>query len=54
MQLPHSFNYLDTPNTTSAVTYAPYFKSTTGNAVYFNTTDGVYWMIGLTAMEIEG
>ena len=54
MQIPHSFNYLDTPNTTSAVTYAPYFKSTTGNAVYFNTTDGVYWMIGLTAMEIEG
>ena len=46
MQLPHSFNYLDTPSTTSAVTYAPYFKSTSGNAVYFNTTDlFIGWLV---------
>jgi len=53
MQLPHSFSFLDTPNTTSAVTYTPYFRSETANAVYFNTTDGGNWNVSLTIMEIE-
>ena len=52
MQIPHSFNYLDSPNTTSAVKYAPYFKSDTSNAIYFNTTDSGNWNINLTIMEI--
>ena len=51
-QQPHSFSYLDSPNTTSAVKYAPYFKSQTGETIYFSTTDIVYWNINLTIMEI--
>ena len=54
LQLPHSFTYLDSPNTTSAVKYAPYFNSQTGNAVYFNTTDSGNWNVNLTIMEIAG
>jgi len=53
MQIPHSFNYLDSPNTTSSVTYAPYFNSQTGNAVYFNTPDSGNWNVNLTIMEIK-
>jgi len=53
LQIPHSFSFLDTPNTTSAVTYTPYFRSETANAVYFNTPDNGNWNVSLTIMEIE-
>lgn len=38
MQAPYSLLYLDTPATTSSITYAPYFKNTgnSGGTVYFN------------------
>ena len=52
MQIPHSFNLLDSPNTTSAVTYSPYYRSNNGDAVYFSTPDGNPWLISLTIMEI--
>jgi hypothetical protein len=38
IQAPYSLLYLDSPATTSSVTYAPYFKNTgnSGGTVYFN------------------
>ena len=54
MQIPHSFSYLDSPNSTSAVKYAPYFNSQSGAAVYFNTTDSGNWNVNLTIMEVAG
>ena len=52
LQVPHSFNYLDSPNTTDAVTYAPYFRSNSSDAVYFNTPDGNPWVVNLTIIEV--
>jgi hypothetical protein len=43
----HSFNYLDSPATTSSISYQPYFRATAGT-VWFNN-GGV---VSLTLMEI--
>jgi len=48
--IPHSINYLDSPSTTSSITYRVYNRSGTGTNVdynYYNTGRVV-----LTAMEI--
>jgi hypothetical protein len=61
-QLTYSMKYLDSPNTTSQLTYAVYCKSSTGPAVYINrsgrdndaaTYDGRS-ISTLTVMEIAG
>jgi hypothetical protein len=44
----HTFNYLDSPATTSSISYQPYFKVTNGGSVWFNN-GGV---VSLTLMEI--
>jgi hypothetical protein len=44
----HTFNYLDSPATTSSISYQPYFKVTNGGSVWFNS-GGV---VSLTLMEI--
>lgn len=44
----HTFNYLDSPATTSSISYQPYFKVTNGGTVFFNS-GGV---VSLTLMEI--
>jgi hypothetical protein len=44
----HTFNYLDSPSTTSSISYQPYFKQTNGGTVWFNS-GGV---VSLTLMEI--
>lgn len=46
-----SMNYLDSPNTTSAITYKCYFKARTGGTAYFGATEGSRH---LTLMEIAG
>ena len=48
--VPFPVNHLDSPNTTSAVTYTIYHK-TTNNAVRYNA-DG--WELYFTAIEIKG
>ena len=51
--LSHSYNYLDSPNTTSAVTYKPYYKtSDASKAMLFNNSYAV--PITMTLMEIAG
>jgi len=46
----HSFNYLDSPSTTSSISYQPYFKVSGGSgSVWFNNNSGV---VSLTLMEI--
>ena len=46
----HSFNYLDSPATTSSISYQPYYKVGGGSgSVWFNNNSGV---ISLTLMEI--
>lgn len=61
-QLTYSMKYLDSPNTTSQITYAVYCKSSTGPVVYINrsgrdndaaTYDGRS-ISTLTVMEIAG
>ena len=50
--IPHSLVYLDSPATTSAVTYQPYYKTTnSGITVYFNMASPLVY---LTLMEIAG
>lgn len=46
----HSFSYLDSPATTSATIYTPYYRSYNGGTVYF--LDGTF-SITLTLMEIK-
>jgi hypothetical protein len=46
----HTMIMLDSPNTTSAVTYTVYFKSGTGASVRYNA-DG--WKLYIVAMEIS-
>ena len=50
----HSFNYLDSPNTTSAVTYSPYYRSRSGTVYFNNTESSNNWNVNLTIMEIQG
>lgn len=47
----HAGNYLDSPSTTSAVTYTLAFRSYTGNTVYSGDNGG---KSVITAMEIAG
>ena len=50
MAIAHSYSYLDSPATTSSVTYQPYVKNNSGSAtVYFNLAD-VY--VSMTLLEI--
>jgi hypothetical protein len=49
--LNHSYNYLDSPNTTSAVVYKPYYRTNNAsNSMHFNNSFGV--PITMTLMEI--
>jgi len=49
----HSLNYLDSPSSTSSVTYTIYYRSSTGATAYF--ADGnTYGNATLTLMEIKG
>jgi hypothetical protein len=51
----HSYMYLDSPATTSATTYTPYFRrGTTGGAgtYYFNLTQSTGPTVTITLMEI--
>jgi len=51
--LSHSYNYLDSPNTTSAVTYKPYYKtSDSSKSMLFNNSYAV--PITMTLLEIAG
>jgi len=49
---PHSMSVLDSPSTTSSVTYTVYFRSLNGNEVQFSADDRGTTTI--TAMEIAG
>jgi hypothetical protein len=51
LQLPASASYLDSPATTSSVTYALYFKSATGSTVYYNANAV---QANIILMEIAG
>jgi hypothetical protein len=48
--IPHSLIYLDSPATTSAITYQPYFKSANGQQVYYNLGSVITY---ITLMEIS-
>jgi hypothetical protein len=51
--LSHSYNYLDSPNTTSAVTYKPYYKtSDSSKSMLFNNSYAI--PITMTLQEIAG
>ena len=51
--LSHSYNYLDSPNTTSAVSYKPYYRtSDASKGMLFNNSYAV--PITITLMEIAG
>ena len=51
--LSHSYNYLDSPNTTSVVTYKPYYKTNNSSkSMLFNNSWAV--PITMTLMEIAG
>ena len=50
--VPIASQMLDSPNTTSPVTYGLYFKSANGGAVYLVNNAPEYGNIQLTAMEI--
>jgi hypothetical protein len=56
--IPHSFTYLDSPATTTAVNYQPYYRvNPTGTAGTFNFNVGYFGNPGtvtLTLMEIAG
>ena len=47
--IPHSLMYLDSPATTSSITYQPYFKSANGQQVYYNLGSVITY---ITLMEI--
>jgi len=49
--VPFTVNHLDSPNTTSAVTYTIYHKAASGSQVRYNA-DG--WALYITAIEIKG
>jgi hypothetical protein len=49
--IPFAFSYLDSPSSTSTLTYQLYFKSNNGGAVYLNSNDVVG---SITAFEIAG
>jgi hypothetical protein len=52
-----NINYLDSPATTSSVTYTPYFNNPTGSSsatVYFNSVGIEGAVTTLTLMEIAG
>ena len=47
----HSFGILDSPNSTSAITYTVYWRNSNSTTSYFNQSDtGVF----LTVMEVAG
>ena len=48
----HGFSYLDSPSSTSAVTYTPYFKSVSGVAVYFSDGAATYGYVNMILREI--
>lgn len=53
----HSYTYLDSPATTSATSYTPYFRiSSSGNAgtYYFNLIQSTGPTVTITLMEIAG
>jgi hypothetical protein len=49
----HSLNYLDSPSSTSSVTYTIYYRSSTGATAYFADSN-TYGNATLTLMEIKG
>jgi len=48
----HGFSYLDSPSSTSSVTYTPYYRSVSGGIVYFNDGAGTYGYTNMILMEI--
>jgi len=52
MQSPMNFNYLDSPSSTSSITYTVYFRNTTSSQVEFNSAPGNAGIATLTLMEI--
>jgi hypothetical protein len=50
----HSFMYLDSPSTTSAITYTPYYRSALGTTAFFADTPSFWGNVYITAMEIQG
>jgi len=50
----HSAQYLDSPATTSAVTYTVYFKGNNSNTSYFQDAGSAFGSPTITAMEIAG
>jgi hypothetical protein len=48
----HSCMYLDSPATTSAITYTPFFRTNTGVLVYFTDDPATWGNATITAMEI--
>ena len=53
----HSYMYLDSPATTSATTYTPYFRrssSGAGGTYYFNLLQSTGPTVTITLMEIAG
>jgi hypothetical protein len=49
----HSLTYLDSPSSTSSVTYTIYYRSNGGNTAYFQDSS-TYGQATLTLMEIKG
>ena len=47
-------SYLDSPSSTSAITYQLYFRSSDANPVYLNSNNGGGLVCSLTAFEIKG
>ena len=47
-------SYLDSPSSTSAITYQLYFRSSDANPVYINSNNGGGLVCSLTAFEIAG
>ena len=47
-------SFLDSPSSTSAITYQLYFRSSDGNLAYINVNDGGGLVCSLTAFEIAG
>jgi hypothetical protein len=51
MAIPHSLQYLDSPATTSAITYQPYMKSNSGPILSYFNLGSVY--VYMTLLEIS-
>ena len=47
-------SYLDSPSSTSALTYQLYFRSSDANPIYINSNNGGGLICSLTAFEIAG